>query len=285
VYLHGHFFKYVLRRMGKLEERAGSEVHTLYPRIRSGIGIKELYARPTRYGMEKGVVYARELGAEHDQVRRHSTVVFPFYTQTGAGGAPRSEYQIRVPMDDTHTYHICYQVYAAPSGVEAPRQDSVPHYEVPLTDGDGTPILDYVLAQDMLAWRAQGTITDRTREHLGRTDLPIVFLRRQLDEQIRIVENGGAPMNVFQDPAAMGTVLHGSGDEPDAGYSSAGLQPLDARGPSAAMFRAQYHKGFVLDDADRYGPAVPLIQELHHRIEERMAAQAGAGAAAVDARV
>ena len=32
-------------------------------------------------------------------------------------------------------------------------------------------------------------------------------------------------------------------------------------------YRTMYHKGFVLDDADRYGPAVPLVQELHRRIE------------------
>jgi hypothetical protein len=32
-------------------------------------------------------------------------------------------------------------------------------------------------------------------------------------------------------------------------------------------YRTMYHKGFVMDDVDRYGPAVPLIQELHRRIE------------------
>jgi hypothetical protein len=49
-------------------------------------------------------------------------------------------------------------------------------------------------------------------------------------------------------------------------------QPFSFSGPSAATFRAQYHKGFVLDDADRYGPAVPLVQELHRRIAEHAAA-------------
>jgi len=262
VYLHGHFFKYVLKRMGKLEERAGSETHTLHGRIRSGIGIKDLYAKGTQYGMEKGVIYSKALGADDDRVRRHSTVIFPFYTQTGHAGAPRSEFQIRVPMDDTHTYHICYQVYSAPPEVEAPRQDGVPYYEAPVRDGDGKPILDFVLAQDMLAWWGQGEIADRSAEHLGRTDIPIAFLRRQLDEQIRLVESGDDPMNVFRSAAEMGEILHG-GEEPDTW--------ADQRrpgGPTQATFRAQYHKGFVLDDADRYGPAVPEIIELHRRIEE-----------------
>ena len=39
-------------------------------------------------------------------------------------------------------------------------------------------------------------------------------------------------------------------------------------------FRANYHKGFVLDDVDRYGSAVPLIQELHRRIAEQAATPA-----------
>ena len=29
-----------------------------------------------------------------------------------------------------------------------------------------------------------------------------------------------------------------------------------------------YHKGFASDDADRYGPAIELVKELHRRIEE-----------------
>ena len=50
----------------------------------------------------------------YDYVGEHSTVMFPFYTQTGRAGLPRSDYQLRIPMDDTHTLHICYQTYAAP---------------------------------------------------------------------------------------------------------------------------------------------------------------------------
>jgi 5,5'-dehydrodivanillate O-demethylase len=36
-----------------------------------------------------------------------------------------------------------------------------------------------------------------------------------------------------------------------------------------------YHKGFAVDDADRYGPAVPLIQEVHQKLEELQLAKAG----------
>ena len=266
VWLHGHQFKYILEKMHKLEERAADrDLHTMYGRIKMGQGIKGLYAHPTTHGFEKGIIYSKELGAEKDSVSRHSTVIFPFYTETGGPGTPRGEFQIRVPMDDTHTYHICYQIYSAPPGVEAPRQDYVPWYEIPIYDEHGRPILDYVLAQDMIGWWAQGEIVDRSAEKLGRTDTPIILMRRQLEEQIRIVECGGDPMNVFRDREQTGDMLHGSGHAPTR-------QDL-TRAAGAGSYRTQYHKGFVVDDADRYGPAVPLIQELHRRIEEASARQ------------
>ena len=32
--------------------------------------------------------------------------------------------------------------------------------------------------------------------------------------------------------------------------------------------RAQYHKGGATWESDRYGPAIPLVGELHRRMEE-----------------
>ncbi len=262
VWLHGQLFKYVLEKMGTLGERADDPRHTLYSRIKTGIGIKGLYARATQYGMEKGIEYSKELGADDDKISRHGTVVFPFITQTGTAGSPRSEIQIRVPIDDTHTYHIAYQAYAGPPEIPVPEQEVVPYYECPIYDENGKPILDYVLAQDMIAWWSQGDIVDRSKEKLGRTDIPVIFLRRQLDEQIRIVEQGGEPMNVFRDPEAMGTMLHGAGVPPEL------MPALSSQLAGVSNFRAMYHKGFNQDDGDRYGPAMPLVQALHRRIEE-----------------
>ena len=253
---HGHMFQYVLEQQGRLEARVSSDMHTLHTRLKVGVGIKEIYAHQTEYGFAKGVRYSKDLGADEDATKEHSTVIFPFFTQTGKTGAPRSEYQIRVPMDDTHTYHICYQVYAAPPGVDVPHQDVIPWYAPPTVDAEGKPVLDYVLAQDMLVWKAQGPIADRSQELLGRTDIPIVLLRRQLDEQIRRVEQGEDPMNYFRESP---DILYGSGAPPD--YS----QPEKLLKHS---FRKFYHKGFANDDADRYGPATDLVKDLHARIEQ-----------------
>jgi 5,5'-dehydrodivanillate O-demethylase len=252
---HGHMFSYALERAGHTKDRVDDTFHTIHTRKKVGIGIKEIYAYQTQHGFRKGIKYAKALGADEDATKEHSTVIFPFYTQTGKTGAPRSEYQIRVPMDDTQTYHICYQVYAAPPGVKAPEQDVIPYYMPPAVDAAGNPILDYVLAQDSLVWEAQGPIVDRSLELLGRTDIPIVVLRRQLDEQIKRVEEGKAPMNTF---AESPDIIHGSGSAPD--YS----QPDNLL---RHTFRKLYHKGFGTDDADRYGPIFEMVKDLHRAIE------------------
>ena len=270
VWAHGHLFKYILERDGHLAERAASLDHTLHTRTKWGNGIKELYARPTQFGFEKGISYAKELGAETDHVRRHSTVIFPFYTQTGKVGAPRSEFQIRVPMDDTHTYHICYQVYAAPHGIEAPHQDFVPWYEPPMYDEKGRPILDYVLAQDALVWVAQGRSPIDRKSFSDARTCQSRCCAANSTSRLPWSKRERIPMNVFRDDP--GPMIHGSGSAPD-GWTSpdwAKQQLFLSQG-----FRKMYHKGFANDDADRYGPAIELVKELHRRIEEAEIAARG----------
>jgi 5,5'-dehydrodivanillate O-demethylase oxygenase subunit len=255
VWTHGRLFQYALEREDQIE-RARSLDHTIHARLRMGVGIKDLFAEQTTHGIRKGIAYAKELGADEDRVAEHSTVIFPITTQTGVPGSPRSEAQMRVPIDDTHTLHICYQMYAAPSGVDVPTQSVIPWYEPPMKDATGRPLLDYVLSQDAMMWTAQGEIVDRTQEVLGRTDIPIVMLRRQLDEQIALVEAGKTPMNVFAESPDM---IFGAGHPPEEASPDRDLK-LD--------YRRMYHKGFASDDADGYGPAIGLVKDLHRRIEE-----------------
>ena len=66
---------------------------------------------------------------------------------------------------------------------------------MPLTDYP-----DWVLGQDILAWAAQGEMADRSTEHLAETDRGLILYRRMLDEQIKVVEAGGDPLNVFRQP-------------------------------------------------------------------------------------
>lgn len=265
VWAHGQYFQYTLQRNNDLE-RVRNGTHTSHNRIKMGVGIKQLYAEQTEHGMFKGIEYSKDLGAAADGKVDSHQVIFPFCTRTGTSGAPRSEFQLRVPIDDTHTLHICYQVYAAPSDVPVERQDVIPWYEPPIVDESGQRILDYVLAQDILLWTAQGPICDRSEEVLGRTDVALSLMRKQLAEQILIVEDGGVPINVFSEsPPVIPTATESQGVAGEAK-------------DQATRYRGMYHRGFGIDDADRYGPMFEAVKELHRRIEQADTSREGIGA-------
>ena len=114
--------------------------------------------------------------------------------------------QIRVPIDDTHTW-IVY-VHFVPDSLE-PRanKEEVPVvYRKPFK----TPLearhpyakyrLNEVDAQDFMAWETQGPIHDRTRERLAGSDRGIMLLREMLEREIKKVEQHIDPINVFRDP-------------------------------------------------------------------------------------
>jgi 5,5'-dehydrodivanillate O-demethylase len=115
-----------------------------------------------------------------------------------------SNFQYRVPVDDTTTLHVWFTAYPQPPGSEVPKQDKIPFYQVPLpTDEQGLAdwaLLDNNSGQDIMAWITQGPIADRSLEKLGESDKGIILYRRMLRQQLAIVEAGGEPMNVFRDP-------------------------------------------------------------------------------------
>ena len=143
-----------------------------------------------------GVIKRRLVGDETEESefwRIGHPVLFPNILRVAHG------MQFRTPVDDTHTLHIS-MTFRPPLEGEAP-QVEVPFVERPLYDADGSLRYDYVLAQDQLAWVIQGPISDRTTERLGVTDVGVIMYRRILDEQARVVEDGGEPMNVHRDEA------------------------------------------------------------------------------------
>jgi 5,5'-dehydrodivanillate O-demethylase len=114
-----------------------------------------------------------------------------------------SEFMYRVPIDDAHTLHVFFTSYPRSPGATA-RQKKVPYYIAPPSvDDRGLPIwseLDNNGGQDAMAWIGQGEIVDRTKEKLADSDRGIILWRELLSRQLRIVEDGGEPMNVFRDP-------------------------------------------------------------------------------------
>lgn len=55
---------------------------------------------------------------------------------------------------------------------------------------------------DLYATESMGAICDRTQEHLGSTDKPIIAARRLLLKMIRKMQQDGEPLHVIRDPGA-----------------------------------------------------------------------------------
>ena len=212
-YLHGYFSKYALQRIGLLKHRGDiygkrppedNEDFGPYWR-KAGRTMRHISASTSRF--EHGVLKHRWLEGEEQEKsigwRYGHPILFP-NLESGTGG---HDFQIRVPIDDTHTYYVYY--YADwPREGENPnqREDEIPVYHVPIAGVDewGQPIweqLDNNSGQDHFAWTSQGPRTRRYLEKLGQSDIGIILFRRMLMEQMQIVEDGGEPMNTFRDPA------------------------------------------------------------------------------------
>ncbi len=150
-------------------------------------------------------------------------IVFPYFLRQGGSGTNREHwtmtgpaFQIRVPVDDTHTAHWWVMCHAKPAEDPEQRFEDIPFFSPPLIflNEEGQPeysILDSNSAQDIAAWITQGDIADRTGEHLGRSDKGIIMFREMLEKNIRTVEDGGDPINTFRDPAQ--NVYHGMATE------------------------------------------------------------------------
>jgi 5,5'-dehydrodivanillate O-demethylase len=185
-HLHGYLWEYVVERYGYTlpgtpeQIQRGKRKH-----------LKTAY-EPYDHGIIKRRLFEGS-GGTLDWQHGHP-LVFPNTVTLGGPGLYQME--VRVPVDDTTTWAIIYQAYVPGHGVAVPEQPYIPTFEAPLSD-----IPDYIGAQDMTIWRDQGEIMDRSLERLGDTDRGLILYRRMLEEQMKVVEDGGEPMNIFRDPA------------------------------------------------------------------------------------
>ena len=67
---------------------------------------------------------------------------------------------------------------------------------------DGRWISSHVMNQDFVAWIGQGTIADRTQEHLGTGDRGVILLRQRFLDDLAAIGRGEDPKGVIRDPAA-----------------------------------------------------------------------------------
>ena len=189
-WLHGHYYNYVMEQKGA-EGLTDPTYRRFVPRV---IGSHEKIGFDV---FEHGIVKRRiraGFDESHPMWRIGHPIVFPNVLRVG------TTFQIRVPMDDTHTWHLMYGAYPNPPEEPGYRQEKIPFYQIPLKDSGARFVTDFVLGQDMMAWATQGELADRGQEKLGESDKGIILYRRLLREQMALVEDGGEPMNTFRDP-------------------------------------------------------------------------------------
>jgi 5,5'-dehydrodivanillate O-demethylase len=195
-WLHGHFFEFI-------KENEGLKVSFTQRHVK--IGFDEF-----EYGIVKRRVLEGHTEDDDDWKIGHP-VVFPNTLAIGNASPAWHEYrfQIRVPVDDTHTKHYWFGAFVLPEGATAPPHllDRVHEYETPIFEPNGEFMLDSIHGQDIMAWVSQGAIADRSRESLGSTDRGITLYRRMLLRELKALEEGRDPKNVVRDPARNGTIV------------------------------------------------------------------------------
>lgn len=110
-------------------------------------------------------------------------------------------FEWRVPIDDENTLSITWKYTRIPKDRPPYVQPSIPTWQGPLKNADGSWIDTHVMNQDFIAWVGQGTIADRTEERLGTSDRGIVMVRRRFFEEMERIAQGGVPKGVITDPA------------------------------------------------------------------------------------
>ena len=189
-WLHGHHYEF-------LKEQEGIKVAISTRHLK--IDFKEF-----EYGMTKHRLLEGH-SEDGDDWKVGHPIVFPNMLAVGNGDEKSRYYsfQMRVPVDDTHTMHLWFNAYVPPQGVTVPKHllEKVHTYEVPFMDDKGEYIVDNVDGQDMMAWISQGAIADRSLENLGSTDKGIVMYRRMLKREMQKVQAGIDPIGIVRDSA------------------------------------------------------------------------------------
>ena len=184
-HLHGHYGNYLLQLR---DEPPAFNTASAHVKIDFDVA-------------ENGLIYKRRLLTGESEDSEDWTIghpiVFPYMLASPTGGLG---FQIRVPIDDTHTMHLNYTTTKA-EDPQAP-SESVIHTELEIDSwGRVNRSQHIVVPQDMMAWVGQGPIMDRTKEYLATSDKGVILYHNLLLDSIDRVERGEDPMGVIRDGA------------------------------------------------------------------------------------
>jgi 5,5'-dehydrodivanillate O-demethylase len=212
-WLHGRYFNYQLERRGEAPTVLGGH------HIKIGFDLVD-------YGIIKRRLREGQTEIDEDWSVGHP-VVFPNLLKVG--GVAFSSFQIRVPIDDTHTLHFWYCWYDLPDAfadLVAEIRDIEGFYPVQLQGADGSFLMDTIDSQDAMAWVTQGSRTTRDDEHLSSSDQGIALYRSLLKTQIAACEDGDELMNVHGDGHGNGVPIDLPMEQKELGMGGTTQNPL-----------------------------------------------------------
>jgi 5,5'-dehydrodivanillate O-demethylase len=114
---------------------------------------------------------------------------------------PGDHFEWRVPVDDENTLSVTWSFTRVPREQEPYVQKRIPAWQGPVKDASGRWISSHVMNQDFIAWVGQGTIADRTKEHLSSGDRGVILLRQRFLDDLAAIERGADPKAIIRDPA------------------------------------------------------------------------------------
>src|SRR5579885_360508 len=110
-------------------------------------------------------------------------------------------FEWRVPIDDHHTLSVAWVFSRVPKEREPYVQDRIPAWHGPVREAEtGRWISSHIMNQDFVAWVGQGTIADRTQEHLGLSDRGIILMRKRFLSDLEAIGRGEDPKATIRDP-------------------------------------------------------------------------------------
>src|SRR6516225_4161697 len=92
----------------------------------------------------------------------------------------------------------CLVLHARAEGTRTLRAGHRSDLVSPIKDENGRWITSHVINQDIIAWVGQGPIADRSKEHIGASDLGIVMIRKRLFDDLDAIAQGRDPKAIIR---------------------------------------------------------------------------------------
>jgi phthalate 4,5-dioxygenase oxygenase subunit len=207
---------------GSIDSSHSDYLHSSNIRGRPSDHSPRLETQDTAYGFRYAAIRKPDVDPDRQQYVRVTLFVAPFYVFTpplragSSNAGPGQEVRVQqawVPIDDEHNYFFSLRFNTQGPLVDNHRDQF--HLDAafrPLRNranlhlqdraamrrGDWTGI-EGVNSQDFAVVESMGPIVDRTREHLGVSDVAVIRMRRRMLDAVRAFQAGASPLGL--DPA------------------------------------------------------------------------------------